>query len=128
TVLYTNSFGYGSFLIAQNRERLIAALALSSLIVNVVIAYFLITLLNWGYEYIIVATMFAYTLYTFLCTFFANRILGVKKTFLGHFSSTFPAELFLPFLLNLMVNIFDWSHLIWSPFVIFVALNWKRMR
>src|SRR5690606_21268685 len=77
TVLYTNSFGYGSFLMAQNKERLLAALAFGCLAVNIGIAYILIDF-NLGYQFVIFATMAAYILYTFLCTYFAKKLIGVK--------------------------------------------------
>jgi len=128
TVLYTNSFGYGSFLIAQNKERLIATLAVVSLIVNILIAYVLILIYGVSYEYVILATMIAYMLYTYLCTFHANKILGNRRSFTHNFLITFPVQLLVPFLLNLFINIFNLSFLVWLPFFIFVVLNWKSMR
>ena len=53
TILYANSFGYSSLLMAQNKEKLIAKNSLISLILNVVLAFVLIKIFHVGYEYVI---------------------------------------------------------------------------
>lgn len=127
TVLYTNSFGYGSFLMAQNKERLLAALAFGCLAVNIGIAYILIDC-NLGYQFVIFATMAAYILYTFLCTYFAKRLIGVKEGLAAQFLSTFPIKIFLPFCINLALNIMDLRYLLWLPFALFLVLNYRNFR
>ena len=53
TILYANSFGYSSLLMAKNKEKVIARNSLISLILNVILAFVLIKIFYVGYEYVI---------------------------------------------------------------------------
>src|SRR5690606_30421516 len=85
-VLYTNSFGYGTFLMAQNKEKLIAIISFSSLLTNIILAFILIFHFEVSYNYVIVATIVTYILYTFLCVYFGKKIIGSKISILLAFN------------------------------------------
>lgn len=113
-VLYSNCFAYSSYLTAKNKEKLISGLAFFALITNVLLALYLIFILNVSYEYVILSTMISYIIYNFILVFFAFRLLKIKMVYLSVVVSIFPVRLFFPFAILLGFVLFD------APAVVFV--------
>lgn len=122
-VLYTNSFGYGTFLMAQNKERLNAFISLISLIVNLTIALLLILVFNVSFNFVILATIIAYILYTFLCVYFGKKMMGLKEGFLKDFKDCFPNRLLFPYVLAIALSLFNLKYYMFIPLVAFISLN-----
>ncbi|MFV0155371.1 oligosaccharide flippase family protein [Empedobacter falsenii] len=124
-VLYTNSFGYGSFLMAQNKEKLNALISFISLLINLLIAFILIKVVHVSYNYVIMATIIAYVLYTFLCVYFGKKKMGLKEGFIKDFDDCFPFRLAVPYILAIVIVVTGYKYLMVIPFIIFVLLNIK---
>ncbi|MDY0015201.1 MAG: oligosaccharide flippase family protein [Bacteroidales bacterium] len=127
-LLYTNSFGYNSFLMARNKEKTVAFNAFMVLMVNIGIALLLVLLFNVSYEYVILATMFSYFIYAYLCVYFGKKELQQKTDFFAVMGECFPFRLLIPFLAAIAVVLIGNSFLLFIPFVIFVFLNLQTIK
>lgn len=126
-ILYTNSFGYSTFLMAQNKEKTIAKVSFFSLSFNVVLALFLVNLSSVSYEYVILATTFTYFLYTFLCVYYGKLQLNLKDSFYKNFNDCFQLSLLIPYLIAIIVVLFKLQWVYPLPFILYVILNKKAL-
>ena len=92
-LLYTNSFGYSTFLVARGREKELAFIAISTLIINISLCFVIIKVLNLHFEYAIIATMFAYIYYAVLCIYFGRKELGISRNLRDILGDCFPYTL-----------------------------------
>lgn len=123
-LMNTNGYGYTSLLIAQNKERTSAFISICALVVNVLCGMFLVTIVHVSFSYVILATVVAYLVFTFLCYMYGRRLLGVFtwRNAILHF---FPIRLLVPYAAALAISIFQAEILVFIPIVLFVILNWK---
>ena len=126
-LLYTNSFGYSTMLMARNKEKILAMIAVSSLILNVFTGLALIYVFNVTYNYVIVATMIAYIYFAFMCVLFGRRELGLPLRLVDFVHDCFPIGLLIPFICTILVFYLGFDRLIFLPFVLFVLLNVKTI-
>lgn len=127
-VLYANSYGYSTYLMAQNKERIIAGISALSLIVNLAVALFLVLVINAGFDYVITATMLSYMLYTYLSVYHGKKLLGINATFGSIIKDGFPLRLLIPYLVAVGVVFSKINFLTPVPFVLFVLLNWSEVK
>jgi len=127
-VLYTNSFGYGSFLMAQNKERINALISFTSLMVNLILAFALILVFKVSYNIVIVATIVAYTLYTYLCVYVGKKKMGLKEGFIKDFEDSFPIRLVIPYVLAVVFVLYELKYLMIIPLILYIVLNTKPIK
>ena len=127
-LLYTNSYGYASFLIATNKEKKLAFLGISSLVINILLGLYLINVLHLSYEYVVLATMASYMYYSYLCAYYGRKNIGLSKSFITVLLDGFPLRLLIPFCIAVAVSIYGnqtWTVL---PLLVFVMLNIKAIK
>lgn len=122
-LLYTNSYGYNTFLMSNHRERLIARNAGVVLFLNVVIGLCIIYFLHVPYHYVLFSTMLSYFSYSALCVFYGCKMLDTKISFSCMISELFPLRLFVPFSVALIVTIINKYFLLPIVLLTFVACN-----
>lgn len=122
-LLYTNSFGYSTFLMAKNRERDLALISITTLFFNIMLCYLLIIYWKVGYEYAILATMVAYFYYAILCVYFGRKELTVSLNVFVILSDCFPLTLFVPFVSAICIAFLNISSLMFVPIILFIVLN-----
>ena len=127
TILYANSFGYSSLLMAQNKEKLIAKNSLISLILNVVLAFVLIKIFHVGYEYVILATLVTYFLYAYLTVYSGKRMLQQSINFFSVMKECFPTGVLVPFLGAIVVTMINVDYLMGVPFLLFLIIDRKEV-
>lgn len=127
-LLYTNSFGYNSYLQAQNKEKTIAIVSLFCLIVNVVLVWVLATILHTSYSYVIIATMVSYLIYSYLCVHIGKKYLLKKTSFRENLRIFFPYQLLLPYIMALFIALLDMRKLFYLPAILFLFLNIKVVK
>ena len=127
-VLYANSFGYSTMLMARNKEKTLAIIALLSLGLNVLLGIFLIRIIDVSYEYVIVATMIAYILFAVMCVYWGRKELGLPLSLLKLFGDSFPISLLIPFIGSLLVFLVGNEKYVFLPFVLFVLFNIKVIK
>lgn len=127
-LLYTNSFGYSTLLMARNKEKKLALASISTLIFNIVLCYVLINCLNVGFEYAILATMAAYFYYAIVCVYLGRRELNISSTAFKILFDCFPPTLLLPFISAIAISFLNNSSLMFIPLLLFVLMNMKTIR
>ena len=126
-MLNTNSFGYGSYLMAQNKEKIIAKMACISVIFNVVCALVAVIVFHIDYIYVIVSTMLAYWVYSSLCVFYAKKNLNEKPGLFKVLNEAFPLRLLIPYLCGIIIVVMNYQYLIFVPLMVFILLNIKTI-
>ena len=105
-VSYSTCFGYNMYLIAQNREKLLALLVGGGLLLNILAVYFIIAVLKLSFEFAILGTLITYIIYSFAVNLCAQHLLGDRK----------PASFF-------RVNLPVLQTLLWCATLILVLLR-----
>jgi O-antigen/teichoic acid export membrane protein len=127
-VLYTNSFGYGSYLMAQNKEKINALISFISLVINIFVGIILITVFKVSYKYVIISTILAYTVYTYLCVFFGKKFMNLNDGFFKNFNDCFPIRLFVPYVVSILLILTSFNFLLLIPLILFIFLNKKEIK
>lgn len=126
-VLYTNAYGYSTYLVAVNREKKLAFVAVSSFILNFVFCFILIRVFHVHYEFVVFSTMIAYLFYAYMCAYMGREELGMSKKFFTVLLDCFPIRLLIPFAAAIAVALLNIRNLCFVPIVVFAALNVKTI-
>ena len=127
-LLFTNSFGFGSHLMAQNKERILSLIAIVSLFLNIALSLLLILVFKVSYEYVIISTLISYFVFSYSCTKYSNRIIGDEKSFFYVILDFFPLRLLIPYLISVVIIVFNLVYLIFLPLLLFIFLNRKTLK
>lgn len=128
TILYTNSFGYISFLMAKNREKVLARNSLLSLIINIALLFVLIFLIKVTYEYVVIGTLISYFVFSYITVYSGKKELKQSVGFTSIMKECFPLGIFIPFIGAVIVTLFDNAYLSFIPIALFLCINLKEMR
>ena len=123
----TNTFGYTSFLLAQNKEMNAALLAFSTMVLSIVLGLVFVKLLKVEFHYVVISTMITYFVYSIACMFVGERIIG-EFSLMKALKNTFPVRLFLPFSIALVFSILKLNELLFLSLVIYVILNISTLK
>lgn len=103
-LMYSHCFGYNSYLLAQNKEKQFSGIVFATLLLNNIFVYCLIVL-KLQFEYIILGTLGAYTLYSVVVNSYALYCLGERK--IAEFiKKNIPGTLLLPYAGILLLTVF----------------------
>lgn len=121
-LLNTNAFGYNTYLIANNEEKVIASFSMVSLLVNVVIA---IILVRFGVPFycVVFSMMCSYLLFSFMCAWKAKSKLGEHFSINGLIQSVLPLNLLVPYLVGVVIALrgrFEYSYI---PLLVYCVFN-----
>ena len=119
--LYTNSYAYTSYLMTNNKERLLAGVALFCLVVNVLLALLIIKVLELPYSYVILSTMISYYLFYVICATFVQRIAKEKM-------SVFNWRLHIPTLCALILTVSGFYKYVLVALLLFVIVNQQNFK
>lgn len=122
-LLLTNNFGYSSFLMARNKEKMLSLISFSSLLVTIAGGLLLSMIFRVTYQYIVISTLLGYFYFCFFCIRQGYKLLEVKVNFINIMAEIFPLKLLLPYVLAFLISIFNFVHLFFIPFIIFTLLN-----
>lgn len=124
---YANAFGLNTFLMAQNKERRISCISCISLIVNIGLLFLFISVFNFSYDLILVATLVSYVLFTYQCALYTLKVMGEPFKFLKVLEMAFPVRISVPYLFTLVATYFfsERGHFIWLllPLIVFLLMN-----
>ncbi len=127
-LLFTNSFGYASHLMAQNKEKTLSMISLFSLFINIGISLILILIFKVSYEYVIISTLISYLFFGYCCTIYSNKISGKKITFLKVIFEFFPVRLLIPYLIAVVLISINLGHLVFLALIAFLLFNKKELK
>lgn len=122
-VLYTNSYGYISLLMAKNKEKVLARLSLTALVINIVLLYTFINIIEVSYQYAILATMGSYFIYALLCIIAGHSSIGLKTDFPHLLSECFPPRLLIPYIASIIIILYGAYWHCFIPLLLFCLLN-----
>ncbi len=124
-VLYTNCFGYNTFLLAKNQEKKMSIISIAILFFNVILSYIFASVFELDYKYILVALLFSYLLYSLSFVYFGSKIISKFANIKHIVKETFPLHLFLPYSVAFIIVVFDFQSFMFLPLLVFVFFNIK---
>lgn len=126
-LMNSNSYGYTSLLIAQNKERTASYISILALVTTIVLGLVLVYVFEVDFSLVITSVLVAYLLFSYFSYFEGNKLLfghSEHKNALLHF---FPIRLLIPYVISLVISILNFETLIFIPLVVFVILNYKDL-
>jgi O-antigen/teichoic acid export membrane protein len=127
-LLYTNSFGYASHLMAQNQERRLSIISLFSLCLNIAISFALILVFKVSYEYVIISTLISYFVFSYSCAKFSNQIIGEKNSASYVLLEFFPIRLLIPYVIAVIIIGWNLEFFIFLPLLVFIMSNVRELK
>lgn len=128
-VLQTNTFGYSGVLAARGKEKILAVIAFSTLLFNVLMLFCLVHLLKVPFYFAIVATIFAYLLYVLLIGIYGIKEIGKHVTLQTILHDVYSVKIFLPYIISLLCVFLSLPNTwFFIPFVIYIIMNFKDFR
>ena len=124
-LMNTNSYGYSNLLIAQNKEKQAGFISAISLALNIFLGLILAKVACVQYSYVIIATLLAYMVSSFLMSFEGDAIITGKKNIKYSLKHFFPVRMFIPYFTALIISIYKLEYLVFLPFLIYTILNYR---
>ncbi len=127
---YADCFGLNTFLIAQNRERILSMISISSLFLNTIFVLFSIYYLKMSFEYIFLCIAISYSIYTFSCSFIVRKMLGKNCNIASTIQYAFINKNIFVFVFSLYIAISFQDNFIFLclPFLFYIFLNFDKVR
>lgn len=126
-LMNTHSYGFTSLLIAQNKEKLTSLISLSALLLSLISGCLLVYVAHVEFSYVVLSVMGGYLLFSFLSYYYGNKELfgyaSLKDSLCNFFSSRYS----IPYIIALIISVWQFEVLIWMPFVVFLILNFKDL-
>ena len=127
-LMNTNSYGYITLLIAQNKERLTSRLSLIAFLISLSLGIILIYLFKVEFSYVIISVMAAYLIFSYLGYYEGEKQLKGKPAVLKSFVDFFPIRLSVPFSISVIISILKLEYIIFVPLLLFLILNFKDFK
>ena len=126
-LINANSSGYLELLISRNKEKLAAALSATALLVNCILALFMVKVLHVSFSSVIVSTLITYLLFSMAAMYFGRTIVGKLKLkdFLFQY---FPLRLLIPYLLALIFIFNGLQEWLIVTMLLFFVMNIKAFK
>ena len=122
-IMETNASGYVDYLMAQNKDRLIAAFSGIVLVVNVVMAIVMVNVFNCSFAFVMVATLISYWIFSILCVWAGLRKMRVRFTSLTVLNESFPARLLVPYASTVLFFLLPSIWVLPIPLILFALFN-----
>lgn len=124
-VIQTHSFAYTVYMMANNKEKLIALCSSLALGLNIILNLLSIILLQVGYQYVIIGTSISYLCFTFACVYYSRKNMGISYGIISVIRECLPLNLTIPLIILLISGIYGWRWLLLLSTAIFFILNHK---
>lgn len=127
-LLYSNSFGFLSFLMAQNKEKQLAACSLVSLLINIIVSFVLVRVVLVQYAYLAFSIMLSYLFFSYFIVYYGKRFLGRSCGFVDVINEVLPYNLLIPYIIAIIFTFFNNAYLMLIPFLVFSVINRGEIR
>lgn len=128
-VLTTNSFGYANLLAARGREKIMAMIAFSVLILNILLVYWFIIGLKIQFDYVMFPTMIVYFIFTFLSAYVGRKVLRLPISIIEILRDIFSWRMAIPFILSILLILFSVPDIYFIiPFFVYILLNFNDLK
>ena len=122
-LMNSNTYGYTELLISHNKEKFTSVISAIALALNCVLALLLVHVIQCSYEYVIIATMATYLLFSATMMYFARKQLELPVSY----SEWFPVRIFIPYIVAVILSVAQVSWLMSLPLLLFLLLNWHQL-
>ena len=119
-IMNTMVCGYSDYLMAQNKEKILASVSFLSLVVNILLALIFAIMIKCTFEYIIIATIISYFFFSLTCVYLGLKHMGSSISAVCVITECFPLRLLIPFLISVLFIILWNFWLLPLPFLSFV--------
>ncbi|MFL0066333.1 oligosaccharide flippase family protein [Tenacibaculum maritimum] len=130
-VLYINAFGYNTYLIANNFEKLISTVSVLILALNLMFAILISYFFPNNYSFVILSLFVTYMLYTIILTYYGNLKMKTPKSIFMCFLESYPLRILVPHLLAVLISFINKKGdflLMLLPFSIYIFFNIKNIK
>ncbi len=124
-LMSSSSFSYMELLISRNKEKILAGISALSLLINVVLGFLFVVILNVSFSYVIIATLITYYFYTLAIVYLGSKIVK-RNCFINIVKEHMSFRLWLPYICAVLIASLQIEYMIWFPLVIFLILNRKE--
>ncbi len=128
-IMYNNSFGYQTLLMARDKEKLLALLSFGALILNILLNYILSNIYKVQFSYLILSTLIAYFIYVIALTFFGRKSLQLGVSFRDVNNDVNSSKILIPYLVS-FICIVAKVHVIFFlvPLILIIFLNRNTLK
>ncbi len=122
-IMNASACGYSDYLMAQNRDKLLALIACIALLINVIVGLVLVKVIHCPYAFVMGATLFSYWAFTMMCISQGRRFMGEPLSFGALLKESFPLRLLIPYLSSVLVFVVHSPWVLPVPIILFVSFN-----
>lgn len=126
-ILSTNSFGYNTYLIANNHERIAALISVLSLLVCIITALLLALVLNVHYSFVPLSLLISYLFFAYGCAYWTYKDFSIINI-MSHLNNVFPFRQFIPYVIALLIAVLNLTYLSVIPLIVFSILNHSSLK
>jgi O-antigen/teichoic acid export membrane protein len=122
--LYANSYGFQTLLISRGKEKTAAIISFSALVLNIILVFLSIYILDLHFSYIMFATMISYFIYVLLSGIVGKKELEYTFSIKYIFRDIFPFRMFIPYLISIILILIQSNDVYFIiPFVLYILFN-----
>ena len=127
-IVFTNSYGYSTYLMAQGKEKLLSVIAILCLALNLILGFLCTKVLYVDFDYVIFSSMISFLVFALLCVYFGRKQMGLNPSLRVAFFEMFPIRLLVPFIFALAIVLSEYFVFVFLPIGVFVILNKDTIR
>lgn len=128
---YANAFGMNTFLIAQNKERVLSFVSITLLFINAILLLVFKTFMTFPFDLYFLSPMILYVIYTISCALLTRRKMGDDINVIETLKLSFPMNTMVFILISLICIILSYSlKLFWVlliPALLYCLINYRNM-
>lgn len=128
---YANAFGMNTFLIAQNKERVLSFVSITLLFINAILLLVFKTFMTFPFDLYFLSPMILYVIYTISCALITRRKMGDDINVIETLKLSFPMNTMVFILISLICIILSYSlKLFWVlliPALLYCLINYRNM-
>lgn len=129
---YVNAFGMNTFLIAQNKERVLSFLSFTLLLINAILLFVFKTFMKFPYDLFFLSPMILYVIYTISCAMLTRRKMGYESNIIETLKLSFPLNSMVFILISLICVILSYSlkffGILLIPALLYGLINYRNMK
>lgn len=126
-LMRTNSYGYNSLLIAQNKEKIASQISIVSLITSITLGLLFSVYFHLAIPKVVMSILIAYLVCSVLMTIEGRKLIINNNSLKSTLKHCFPLRLFVPYTIALFITLMECESLMFLPLIIFLLLNYREL-
>lgn len=128
---YVNAFGMNTFLIAQNKERVLSFVSITLLLINAILLFVFKTFMTFPFDFYFLSPMILYVIYTISCALLTRLKMGYDSNIIDILKLSFPMNSMVFILISLISIILSYSlksfWVLLIPALLYYLFNYRNM-